>query len=54
MSPFIEDLLRLHVLNTTLASGYNKVMAADQARENEAMAWCNAFSGDLMMKRVSE
>jgi predicted CopG family antitoxin len=46
MSQFIEDLLRPHVLNTTLDSGY-KAMAADQARENEAMEWCNALSGDM-------
>ena len=46
MRQFIEDLLRPHVLNTTLDSGY-KAMAADQARENEAMEWCNALSGDM-------
>jgi predicted CopG family antitoxin len=38
MSQFIEDLLRPHVLDTTLDDGY-KAMAADQERENEAMDW---------------
>jgi predicted CopG family antitoxin len=46
MSQFIEDLLRPHVLDTSLDSGY-KAMAADQERESEAMEWCNAIVGDM-------
>ena len=45
MSQFIEDLLRPHVVDTSLDAGY-QAMAADQARETEAQEWCNALSGD--------
>ncbi len=46
MSQFIEDLLRPHVLDTSLDDGY-RAMASDKARETEAMEWCNALSGDM-------
>ncbi|NML19067.1 addiction module antitoxin [Azohydromonas sp. G-1-1-14] len=46
MSQFIEDLLRPHVLDTTLDDGY-RAMAADQAREAEAQEWCNGLAGDM-------
>ena len=46
MSQFIEDLLRPHVLSNALDDGY-KAMAADQEREADAMAWCNALSKDM-------
>jgi predicted CopG family antitoxin len=46
MSQFIEDLLRPHVMDTSLDDGY-KAMAADRAREAEAMEWCNALSQDV-------
>ena len=46
MSQFIEDLLRPHVLDTTLDAGY-QAMAADQARESEALEWVNALTGDM-------
>ena len=46
MSQFIEDLLRPHVIDTSLDEGY-RAMAADQAREAEAIEWCNAVSGDM-------
>jgi hypothetical protein len=46
MSQFIEDLLRPHVLDTSLDAGY-KAMAADQVRETEAMEWVNALAGDM-------
>jgi len=46
MSQFIEDLLRPHVLDTSLDDGY-RAMAADTARESEAMEWCNALAGDM-------
>ena len=46
MSQFIEDLLRPHVLGTTLDAGYH-AMAADGAREAEAGEWVNALTKDL-------
>ncbi|MCX7107871.1 MAG: hypothetical protein NTV66_09945 [Methylococcales bacterium] len=46
MSQFIEDLLRSHVLDTSLDAGY-KAMTADQVRESEAMEWVNALAGDM-------
>jgi predicted CopG family antitoxin len=46
MSQFIEDLLRPHVMNTSLDDGY-RAMAADTARETEAVEWCNALAGDM-------
>ena len=45
MSQFISDLLRPHVLDTTLDDGY-RAMAADRVRETEALEWCNALAGD--------
>lgn len=47
MSQFIEDLLRPHVLDTSLDDGY-RAMAADKARESEAMEWCNALAEDMV------
>lgn len=46
MSQFIEDLLRPHVLDSSLDEGY-RAMAADKKREAEAMEWCNALAKDL-------
>lgn len=46
MSQFIEDLLRPHVMDTTLDDGY-QAMAADTEREAEAMVWCNALAKDM-------
>jgi phage FluMu gp28-like protein len=46
MSQFIEDLLRPHALNASLEEGC-RAMAADNAREVEAMEWCNALAGDM-------
>jgi hypothetical protein len=46
MSQFIEDLLRPHVLDTSLDDGYRE-MTADKAREAEAIEWCNAIAGDM-------
>jgi predicted CopG family antitoxin len=42
MSQFIENLLRPHVLDTSLDDGY-RAMATDKARESEAAEWCNAI-----------
>ena len=47
MSQFIEDLLRPHVLNTSLDDGY-KAMALDTEREKEAVEWCSALSKDMV------
>ena len=46
ISQFIETLVRPHVMDTTLDDGY-QAMAADQAREAEAMEWCNALAEDI-------
>jgi len=46
MSQFIEDLLRPHVVDSSLDEGY-RAMAADPAREADAMEWCNALAGDM-------
>jgi predicted CopG family antitoxin len=46
MSQFIEDLLRPHVLDTSLDAGY-QAMAADADREAEAQEWCNALAKDM-------
>ncbi len=46
MSQFISDLLRPHVLDTTLDDGY-RAMATDRVREAEALEWCNALAGDV-------
>ena len=46
MSQFIENLVRPHVLDTSLDDGY-RAMAADEEREAEALAWCNALAGDV-------
>ncbi len=47
MSQFIEDLLRPHVLDTSLDNGYRE-MAADKEREAEASEWCDAVAGDMV------
>jgi len=46
MSQFIEDLLRPHVVDTSLDEGY-RAMAADKEREAKALEWCNALAGDM-------
>ncbi|MGD9640266.1 MAG: addiction module antitoxin [Synergistaceae bacterium] len=46
MSQYIEDLLRPHVIDTTLDEGY-RAMAADYEREQEAQAWCNGLLADM-------
>jgi predicted CopG family antitoxin len=46
MSQFIEDLVRPHVMDASLDDGY-RAMAADKARETEALEWCNALAGDM-------
>ena len=46
ISQFIEDLVRPHVLDTSLDDGY-RAMAADQEREAEAREWSNALVKDI-------
>jgi predicted CopG family antitoxin len=46
ISQFIEDLVRPHVIGTDLEAGY-QAMAADEAREAEALQWSEATIGDV-------
>jgi hypothetical protein len=46
MSQFIEDLLRPHVVGTSLDDGYG-AMAADKTREAEAAEWRNVLAGNM-------
>ncbi len=45
ISQFLEKLARPHVLFQDLEAAYRD-MAADQAREREAMAWSERLTGD--------
>ena len=47
ISQFLEDLARPDVVNDDLLAGY-QAMAADTAREREALAWSNALIGDAI------
>lgn len=46
ISQFIEDLVRPHVLSEDLENAY-QAMAADEAREAEALEWAEATIGDV-------
>ena len=46
ISQFIENLVKPYIADTTLDEGY-AAMAADKARETEAMEWSNALAGDI-------
>ena len=46
ISQFIESLVRPHVLQKDLESGYRE-MAADEAREAEAIEWAEATVTDV-------
>ena len=46
MSQFIEDLVRPYVVDEALEQGYRQ-MAADEAREVEAIEWSEALGRDL-------
>jgi len=46
ISQFIEDLVRPHVIGADLEAGY-RAMAADEARETEALEWSEATIGDV-------
>ena len=45
ISQFIENLVRPHVTITELEAGY-AAMAADEAREADALEWSEALIGD--------
>jgi hypothetical protein len=46
ISRFIEDLVRPYVVGKDLEAAYRE-MAADEAREAEALAWAEATIGDV-------
>lgn len=46
ISQFIEDLVRPHVVDEDLGSAYAD-MAADEARESEALEWSEALLPDV-------
>jgi len=46
ISNYIENLVRPHVIDSSLDNGY-KAMAADVERETEAAQWCNSLAGDM-------
>lgn len=46
ISQFIESLVRPHVLDVDLDEAYRQ-MAADEAREAEALEWAEATLGDV-------
>ena len=46
ISQFIESIVRLHVLEQGLAAAYQQ-MAADEAREKEALEWVETTIGDV-------
>src|SRR5205809_3679400 len=46
ISRFIEALVRPHVIDTELDRAYQE-MAADEAREAEALEWAEATIGDV-------
>lgn len=46
ISRFLEGLARPHVVDTDLKAAYRE-MAADEARESEALAWSEGLIGDV-------
>ncbi len=46
ISRFLEGLARPHVVDTHLEAAYRE-MAADEARESEALAWSEELIGDV-------
>lgn len=47
ISRFLEELARPHVVKESLAEAY-AAMAADEAREREALEWSEAGFGDTL------
>jgi TnpA family transposase len=50
ISRFLEVLARPYVLNDELEAAY-QAMAADTAREREALVWSNALIGEAAGRR---
>jgi predicted CopG family antitoxin len=46
ISQFIESIVRPHVVKQELAAAYQQ-MAADEAREREALEWAETTLGDV-------
>jgi predicted CopG family antitoxin len=46
ISRFLNDLARPHVMPRDIVEGY-RAMAADEARENEALEWVENLTGDI-------
>jgi hypothetical protein len=46
ISRFINELARPHVIEDALEEGY-RAMAADEAREREAMEWAESLISDV-------
>ncbi len=46
ISQFIEALVRPHVIGSELEAAYQQ-MAADEAREAEALEWAESTTGDV-------
>ena len=46
ISQFLEELARPHVMNDDMEMAYRE-MAADQAREKDAVEWCEGLIGDV-------
>jgi len=46
ISKFIEELVKPHVLDTSLDEGY-RAMAADRERETAATEWCDSGAHSL-------
>ncbi|HLJ56505.1 MAG TPA: hypothetical protein VKT77_15810 [Chthonomonadaceae bacterium] len=46
ISKFIESIVRPHVVRENLEAGY-RAMAADEARETEALEWAEATVSDV-------
>jgi len=46
ISRFLNDLARPHVMPRDIVDGY-RAMAADEARESEALEWVENLTGDI-------
>ena len=46
ISKFIEDLVKPHVMDSSLDEGYS-AMASDKEREAEAAIWCESLAGGV-------
>jgi predicted CopG family antitoxin len=53
ISQFIAELVRPHVVGTDLEKAYAD-MAADEAREREALEWAEDLAGDVLNVKPDE